>query len=381
MLSTTIPAIESTRTCPAVAIWLVAESPLDEENGARTHPIQPFPPSIAVVDFIPAADFKRKTGRPQGQPLEFLIPAADVRPERVTLGPRVPEQNILMVASASAKPCNACAPRTNGIVEVELASQPGRADRTGRGLSMELPVPPPFTCEPRTQTEAWRAAALKPSHPLPSEPWPLAVRPQAGGSAVTRPKQALRELVLPSPRPWHSLAIWWESFRGFHIAVPMPEAITEVRLTTPVSIALWNNCAEAYLPGLRFLGQSAEKSFELQPSFEGALAKLPHVELVEALAPFSPGLDEPFRGSKPFLDAEPFPQAGVPETLPLPISAKTPSPVIGLPEGLLVWTGTINSYTRRSWRLPRLHEGGRTVHTLQLAPAPPVTEPFEMSAA
>lgn len=198
---------------------------------------------------------------------------------------------------------------------------------------------------------------------------------------MTRPKQALRELVLPSARPWHALTIWWESFRGFHLAVPMPEAANEVRLARLDSFATWKEWADAYLPGLRFLRQSAEVPVELQLTLEGARTHLPQVELIEAFVPFLPGLNEPFRGSKPSLETQPFPEAPVPETLPLPMSAETAAPVIGLPEGLLIWHGVINSYNRRPWSLPKLREGGRTVHMLQLAPWAPIDEACEMSAA
>jgi hypothetical protein len=263
---------------------------------------------------------------------------------------------------------------------IEFACAPGRKDRRGRLLGAALPVPPPLGRQPHVQTEAWRAEALKPFQPPPSKPSALVLRAQAGSFKAIRPKQGLRELALPSPRPWHSLTVLWESFDGFHFAMLMPESAAAVRLPNPTSIAPWNTCVDAALPGRRFLRESAEIPFELQPSLEGARTLLAPVEMLEAIAPFLPGLDKPFRGGIQSVETEPIPEAVLSEMLPLPMSPKTALPGIALPEGLLIWSGSTNSYTRRYWCSPRLREGGRVVHTLRLAPASEVSEPLEMSA-
>jgi hypothetical protein len=138
---------------------------------------------------------------------------------------------------------------------------------------------------------------------------------------------------------------------------------------------------DAALPGRRFLRESAEILSELQPSLQGACASLAPVEMLEAIVPFLPGLDKPFRGSNPSVETEPIPEAALSEILPSPMSGKTPLPGIALPDGLLIWSGSINSYTRRYWCAPRLREGGRVVHTLRLAPSSQVSESVEVSVA
>jgi hypothetical protein len=375
MLPTTIPASDPTKICPAVAIWLVPVS----QSGHECNQIQPFAPRSSVFEFIAAADFRRKTGQPEGELFAFLVAPAELHTERVEIAPFVPKQHI-SAPPCYAKPGNACGPRTGGMGGIEFACAAGRKDRNGRLLDATLPVPPPLTCEPHAQTEAWRAAALQPSQPLSSKPSRLVWRAQAGGSKAIRPKQGLRELALPSPRPWHSLTVLWESLDGFHFAMPMPESAAAVRLPNPRSIAPWNTCVDAALPASRFLQESAEIPFELQPSLEGARTLLAPVEMREAIAPFLPGLDKPLRGGNPSVETEPIPEALLSEMLPLPMSPKTALPGIALPEGLLIWSGSTNSYTRRYWCAPRLREGGRVVHTLRLAPASEVSESLEVLA-
>jgi hypothetical protein len=186
---------------------------------------------------------------------------------------------------------------------------------------------------------------------------------------------------LPSARPWHSLAVLWKSFHGFHFAMPMPESPAEVYLANPTSIAPWNTCADVCLTGRKLFRESAEIPFELQLSLEGARTLLQPIEVIEAVAPFLPGLEKPLVGSRLYVEAEPFPEAPVYETLPLPLSAEIRLPVIALPDGLSIWTESINSYTRRHWCAPRLREGGRAIQTLRLAPSLEVNEPREVSAA
>jgi hypothetical protein len=380
MLPATIPASDTTKICPAVAIWLVPASQSDDESSTPSNQIQPFEPRSTVFEFIAAADFRRKTGQPEGELFAFLIAPADLPSERVEIAPFVPKPHI-SAPPCYTKPGNACGPRTSEMGGIEFASAPGRKDARGRLLGAALPLPTPLACEPPAQTDAWRAAALKPFQPPPSKPSPLVMRAQPGGSKAIRPKQGLRELALPSPRPWHSLTVLWESFDGFHFAMPMRESAAAVRLPNPTSIAPWNTFVDAALPGRRFLRESAEILSELQPSLQGACASLAPVEMLEAIVPFLPGLDKPFRGSNPSVETEPIPEAALSEILPSPMSGKTPLPGIALPDGLLIWSGSINSYTRRYWCAPRLREGGRVVHTLRLAPSSQVSESVEVSVA
>jgi hypothetical protein len=380
MLPATISASDTTKICPAVAIWLAPVPQSGHESSTPSNQIQPFEPRSTVFEFIAAADFRRKTGQPESELFAFLIAPAEMPSERVGIAPFVPKPHI-SAPPCYAKPGDARGPRTGGIVGIEFACAPGRKDGRGRLLGAALPVPTPLACEPPAQTDAWRAAALKPFQPPPSKPSPLVMRAQAGGSKAIRPKQGLRELALPSPRPWHSLTVLWESLDGFHFAMPMPGSAAAVHLPNPTSIAPWNAFVDAALPGRRFLRESAEILIELQPSLEGARAVLASVEMLEAIAPFLPGLDKPFRGGNPSVETEPIPQAALSEMLPLPLSSKTPLPGIALPDGLLIWSGSINSYTRRYWCAPRLREGGRVVHTLRLAPSNPVSESVEVSVA
>jgi hypothetical protein len=374
MLSTTLPAIDTTKICPAVAIWLVPVPQSDREGSGVRHQIQPFAPSPTVFEFIAAADFRRKAGQPEGQPFGFLIAPAELRPERVMLAPFVPKQHISTLP-CYAKPGNAGEPRTIGISRFDLPSAPGHIDRRA------LPAPQPFACEPRTEIEGWAVAALKPSQPPLGKPAPIVFRAQAGGPAAVRPKQGLRELVLPSARPWHSLAILWKSFHGFHFAIPIPESPAKVYLANPTSIVPWNTCADVCLTGRKLFRESAEIPFQPQLSLEGARTLLQPIEVIEAVAPFLPGLEKPLVGSRLYVEAEPFPEAPVYETLPLPLSAEMRLPVIALPDGLSIWTESTNSYTRRHWSAPRLREGGRAIQTLRLAPSLEVNEPCEVSAA
>jgi hypothetical protein len=376
MLPTAIPASDSPVTCPSVAIWLLPEPQSGFESRAPSN-LQPLPPRHAVLEFIPAADFHRKAGQPEGEPFAPRIAPAEVRPERVTVLPFVPKQHISMLTGYE-KPGNICEPRTGRKRGIQLTAEAGRMDRSGGSLRGILPAPPAFAREPRIETTGWPATAPKPSQPLPSEPWAIVFQAQPGGAAAIRPKQALRELALPSPRPWYSVAMLWASFDGFHFAMPIAEATTEVCLQSPSAMAPWNSYADADLPGRQFLRESSQIPFELQPSLEGARMLLSPVELLEAVVPSLSGLNEPFRGGKSSVEAVPFPQAPLSEMLPLPMEAGTPLPANALPEGLLIWSGSINSYRRRNWGSPRLREGGRVVHTLQLGPSMQVNEPFEM---
>jgi hypothetical protein len=231
-------------------LWLL---PASEPGHERTQ-IQPVAPRSTVIEFIAAADFRRKTGQPEGELFAFLIVPAELDTERVEMGPFVPKQHISAPPSY-ARPGKPCEPRTSGMGGIEFGAAPGRKDQRGRLLGAALPLPPPLPREPHTQTEAWRAAPLRPLQPPPSRPWPLVLRAHSGGSKAIRPKQGLRELALPSPRPWHSLTVFWESFDGFHFAMPMPESANAVRLPNPTSIAPWNTCVDAPLPDRRFLSE------------------------------------------------------------------------------------------------------------------------------
>lgn len=290
----------------------------------------------------------------------------------------VPKQHIATLPCYT-KPGHLCEPGVSRTRKIALTPEAGQKDRSGRSLRATLPAPPPFPCEPYTQTEGWRATALKPFQPLPSETLPIVVRVQPGAFSANPPKQALRELAFPSPRPWNSLALLWESFDGFHFAMPMAEDTTTGRLQHPAWVTAWTSCVDADLPGQQFLRESPPVAVELQPVLEGTRTPLTHSQMVEAFAPIVPGLNKPLRGSRSPVKAEPLPQARLSEKLPLPILAKTPLPAIGLPEGLLIWTDNINSYRRRIWCSSRLREGGRVVHTLQLGPAMQLDTPFEMS--
>jgi hypothetical protein len=361
-------------------LWLASPS----SGTARTAPglqTPPFSPSVTVIGRIPIADSKRKTGGPEGPPFAFSIQPAEVRPERVTLSPFVPKEHLCLVASW-AKPGNACGPRTHGPGEIHFLPQSGLMDRRGHPPGGELTPEPPIACEARMQRDAWRPKVLKPSDPAPSQPASIQFEVQAGGSAeIRRPKQALRELVLPSPRPWYTLTIPWQSFLGFHLALPPAEAATETIVQAMHPSALWNNTSEMHLLGRRSLQEVKELSWRRGPSPNSVRTELPEIEPIAVVAPLSPGLNAAFPGSKPSgQDAEPFTKL-VSEALPLPRSVVAPAPVVALTTGLSIWTGTINSYTQRTWCSPRLREGGRAVHMLRLAPSIQVKEECKISAA
>ncbi len=379
MLQTAPPISDTMATCPALPIWLLPASELGFTVGAPGNRLQPLPPRSTVFESIPAADFKKKVGQPEGDPFAILFVAAEVRPERVKVSSFVPQPHIAL-PPYHAKTGHLCEPIASRISEIALAAETGQKNRRGRSIGATLPTPPPFASELRIDSTGWRATALKPFQPLPSGSLPVVFRAQAGSSVVVRTKTALRELSLPSPRPWHSLAILWESLDGFHFAMPVAEPKTGVRLQDSSWLVPWTSCVDADLPGDQFLEESPPVPFELQPLLEGTRTPLSRAAMVEAVAPVVPGLKKPLHGVRAPLEAEPFPQAPFSEMFPLPVLAKTPLPAIALPEGLLIWTESTNSYKRHHWRSPRLREGGRNVHTLQLGPSAQVEAPFEMSA-
>jgi hypothetical protein len=317
-------------------------------------------------------------GQPEGEPFAPLIAVAQVPPERVAVPSFVPKQHIATLPGYT-KPGNLCEPSAGRKRGIELRPEAGQKDRSGRSMRATLPAPPPFPCTPHTETKGWRATAVKPFQPLPSEVLPIVVRVQPGIFAANPPKQALRELALPSARPWHSLALPWESLEGFHFAMPMAEETNEVRLQAPSSITPWTSSVDADIPGQQLLRESTQVPFELPPLLEGTRTPLTRSRVAEAVVPTQPGLNEPLRGRREPVQAEPFVKAKLSEKFPLPILAKTPLPVIGLPDGLLIWTENINSYRRRIWCSSRLREGGRSVQTLQLGPSMQLDTPFEMS--
>lgn len=361
-------------------LWLASPSSGTARTaaGRQTPPVLPC---VTIVERIPAADFRRKTVGPEGSPFACPIEPADIQPTRVALAPFVPKEQISLFAFP-AKPGSACGPRTNGPSAIHFRPQPGAIDRRGHPAGGELRPEPPIVYQPRTQRDAWRPKVLKPSDPVASQLASIPFGPQAGGSAeVRRPKQALRELVLPSPRPWHSLTIPWQSFRGFHLALPPAEATTQATVQAPDPAALWNATSEMHRLGRRFLQELQELVWQHEPSRDGARTELPEVELVAAVVPFSPGLNEAFQNRKPSVeDREPFTKI-VAETLPLAASARVPAPAVALSTGLSIWTGTINSYMQRNLCSPRLREGGRVVHMLRLAPAIQVDKECKISAA
>jgi len=366
--------------CRAMPLWLASPSSGTARTaaGRQTTPVSPC---VTIVERIPAADFRKKTAGPEGSPFACPIEPVDIRPKRVLLSPFVPKEQISLVAFPG-KPGSACGPRTNGPSAIHFGPQPGVIDRRGHPPGGELRPETPIACEPRTQRDTWRPKVLKPSDPVASQLASIAFEPQAGGSAeIRRPKQALRELVSPSARPWNSLTIPWQSFRGFHLALPPPEGTTEATVQAPDPTTLWNTASEMRLLGRRFLQELQELVWEHEPSRDGASTELPAIELVAAVTPFSPGLNEAFQDSKPSVeDREPFTKI-VPETLPLPESARVPAPAVALSTGLSIWTGTINSYMQRNLCSPRLREGGRVVHMLRLAPAIQVNKECKISAA
>ena len=361
-------------------LWLASPS----SGTARTAPGLQTPPvslRVAIIERIPVVDSRRKGGGPEGPPFAFSIQPAEVRPDRVALSPFVPKEQLSTVA-AYAKPGNACGPRTHGPGEIHFTPQCGLMDRRGYPPGGELAPEPPMAYEPRMQTDAWRPKVLKPSDPTPSRPEPIPFEPQTGGSAeIRRPKQALRELVLPSPRPWYTLTIPWQSFLGFHLALPPAEAANETTVQAKQAAGLWNGTSEMHLLGRLSLQELKEISWRHGPCPDDVRTEVPEIEPIEVVAPLSPGLNAAFPGSKPAAqDVAPFTKT-VRDTLPLPRSVVAPAPVVALTTGLPIWTGTINSYTQRTWCSPRLREGGRAVHMLRLAPSIQVKEECKISAA
>ena len=378
MQSTTLLETEPTTICPPIAVWPLPAFWLDEKTSAASDSTEPFPPQSRVVQWIGAEHFRVRIEQPEGEPITLRIAPSDVSAEKIISAPVVPQKGVTTPAFYG-KPGNTCEPRTSGIGSVEMLPEAGRIDRDGRLEAPILSLPGPVSREPQVETEAWRAGALKPSQPVMSEPSPLVLREQAGGVVASRQKQALRELVMPSPRPWYSLSVRWESISGFQFALPPAEAKTSVGLPLPTSIRPWNSIVDANLPGSRFLEQSEEIVAEPEISLEGARTSWTPSRVLEAEKPFVPGLKEPQSVRKISDPADPFPQSPLYETLPVAMDPEALAPDVALHDGLTIWTGVTNSYRRRFWSMPRLREGGRTVHMLQLAPSMDWNEPAEMS--
>ncbi len=381
MQLTTIPASDTITACPAIPIWPAPLSVTDDEQTAPDSQVEPFPPSVIFIKVISAADFKRRTGRPEGSPLALVLEPVEVRPDRITLPPFLASEHTLTVASC-AKPVYACGPIKGGPVAIYRSCQDGLMKRSRRAPGGEIAPALPFARQPHIDSEPWQALALKPSDPLEADLTPIVFGPVAGTSAeIRRPKQALRELVLPSPRPWYTLSILWQSFRGFPVAVPAAEAAASTCVQALPHIICWDSVSELVAARGRLLRESVEIGFQLSPSIDGARARCLAVMPVEVVTPLAPGLTAPFQGSKPSVESPaPFTKA-VAETMPVPRSIDTPAPIIGLSKGLSIWVGTVNSYAHRYWCSPRLREGGRVVHTLRLAPSTSVKEACEISAA
>lgn len=361
-------------------MWLASPSSGTQRSapGLQT---APFLPAVPIIQRIPALDSKRRTGGPEGPLFACPIQPAEIRPERSTLAPFAPREHISLMAFR-AKPGNACGPRTGGSDDIHFEPQPGPMGRQGQAPGGELAPEQPIACEPGMQKDAWRPKVLKPSEPVPSPTVSIPFETQTGSATeIRRPKQALRELVQPSARPWYSLTIPWQSFLGFHLALPPAEGTALVTVQTPASVALWNSTTEMPLGGRRYLPEWQELAWEHEASAEGAATDLPEIEPVAVTVPFSPLPNAAFQGTRPPVeDREPFTKI-VPETLPAAQSVTGPAPVAALSSSLPIWIGTINSYMQRNWHSPRLREGGRAVHMLRLAPSIQINEQSKISAA
>ena len=382
MQQTTLPANDAIKSCKAMPIWQPTPSKSGVARTGSSKQTSPFLPSVALIEHIPFADSRARSGGPEGRPIVFQIEAAGVVPESIKTAPFAPNEHI-STAAPYAKPGKTCGPRAGWPAAIQFAPLAGVTQKKGRPPGGELKPEPPISYQTSTHTDCWRAQALKPTDPLPSEVVSPGFGPHAGGgsSEGRRPKQALRELVLPSPRPWHSLSIPWQSFLGFHLAVPRAEAAAQSTVQRPGSATLWTTACEMLRHGRRSLPDWQELLWEQQPAPATARAHAGRIEPSEILAFLSPGFDLPLRGNKPSApDREPFIDE-VSDTLPPSAAALGPAPIIGLPEGLPVWTGTTNSYMTRNLCSPRLREGGRAVHMLRLAPSVQVNEECEISAA
>ncbi len=376
------PPSEPITMCGPLPLWLAPQSrPSGEKTGAG-RAAEPVPPSVGIVDRIPPADFdKKKTGRAEGQPFGFLIEPVDAAVERIVLSQFAPKEQMATVVYC-AKFGKICGPQTEGPAALLLSLQSGQADRSRRPPGGRLTLPPPVLAEPRIETKVWSAPWLRPSEPLSSSAAYIPFELQAGSSSeVRRPKQALRELVQPSPRPWHALTILWQSFRGFHLAMPTIEVASDTGVQTRGTAILWNAPTDGPFRGRVLLGESSAILIEREPSAEGACARLTVVVPVSSIELLPVDFNTAFRGSKPPAQ-NPDPFVGmVAETLPHPKSVEAPAPIIALSSGLAVWNGTINSYIRRNIWAPRLREGGRVIHTLRLAPVIQANESSEITLA
>jgi hypothetical protein len=148
-----------------------------------------------------------------------------------------------------------------------------------------------------------------------------------------------------------------------------------------LSITLWESTTEMPHHGRRPLRDTKELAWRHAPIAEDVRTKLARVQPISVVEPVVPGLKRPYQSGKPVHEiAEPFTKT-VTQTLPLPQDAESPAPGVALADGLPVWTGTINSYSQRSWSSPRWRDGGRGIQMLRLAPTVQLKEEQKISAA
>ena len=371
MKQTTIPADETVGPYRAMPIWLALPPHSGAARSALVHQTQPISPRFTINERIPTAVSRRNTNGHVGRLHAFELQPAELRPERTILLPLDPRPRISMVDSY-AKSGNACGPHAHGPAAIDFNAQSGLISWSGRSAS-RVPTPQSAIApQPRTPTETWRAAPMKPSNPVTGRLASIAFGSQPGAAAQIR--GALRKLVVPS------YFLLSQAPNGFHLAIPPAQTVTAATIQAPVPFQIWDSETNMRLPGPGFRHESQDFHSKHELSTDGARTRMPGVEPIAALAHFPLGLDTVIQAGEPWArDRDPFIKV-VPEALPLPEAVVAPHPAIGFSRGLLIWTEVLNSYMRRNLCSPRLRESSRVVHALRLGPARKVADKNKISA-
>jgi len=362
----------------AMPLWLISPPVQNVLSSAPGRKTQPIPPRLGGVEKPPAA--RRSPGGQVAGLCALAIQAAEITLERETLVPFYPPTRISTIESR-VKPDNPGGLRALGPVAVVFQTPSragaGREFPTGR----EVKLPPAIAPEPRPQSEAWRAAPIRPSNPIATSAVSLPFLPQAGtATRISRPQPALRELVF-SPLPASSRKAATPAARYGQFVFPTPHAVAHAIMPDSFSADIWKTESASDLKTNRFVRESQEFRPKNQLSLEGGRTPLAKVKPVAIREPFPAGLIAPFQNQESRLPAgEPSVKIESPN-LPSPIPAFVPRPVVALSTGLVVWSGVFNSYVRRIVCSPKLRDSVRDVHALRLAPTKTVHTEFKTSDA
>ncbi len=352
MKRATIPGHNTVPPHGALSIWRafpLQSGASRSMQGGRTRPISP---RVAIVENIPAAAIKQVPG---GQAIGRIVIAMEpvaLRPTHTPVTPFSPRLGPCLIPD-SAKSVHASGLKTQAGSAIKFEVQPYiRAENQRAGAKMTAPHP--IAPQLDIRREAWRAP-VRPSAPAKCRNASIRfeAQPVLGAAWDGSAEKASRKLA---------------RLRGFALDLPPVEVPKGPTVRDSAPAVLWNSESDMDLATRCSLRNFQEYPCRHQPSTSGIPIPLSEVLPRAALVPFSPGLNGAVPGLKPSLGVrDPFIRVGS-EVLPLFERVQAPSPVVALSSGLPVWTGTVNSYSRRKLCAPRVRDKGRVIHVLMVAP-------------